>query len=76
MEGELPPEEVLSFLRDLTDALAALVAQLEQYTQASDLGQRFPRLALDHGLAVHRASLDWAQRTMAALAATPASGAR
>ena len=67
MEHLLPPEEVLTFLRNLADALAALIAQLEQYAAAAEPGGRHPRLALDHGLAVHRASLDWAERTIAAL---------
>ena len=71
MEHLLPPEGVLTFLRDLADALAALTAQLEHYAAAADPGGRHPRLALDHGLAVHRASLDWAERTIAALSAAP-----
>jgi DNA-binding PadR family transcriptional regulator len=71
MEHLLPPEEVLRFLQNLTDALAALTAQLEQYTTAPGLTGH-PRLALDHGLAVHRASLQWARQTIAALSAAPA----
>jgi DNA-binding PadR family transcriptional regulator len=68
MEHLFEPEEVLGFLRSLRDALAVLTSQLEQYTAASDgLGDRHPRLALDHGLAVHRASLQWTERTIAAL---------
>jgi DNA-binding PadR family transcriptional regulator len=70
MEHLLPPEEVLTFLRYLADALAALTTQLEQYTAGTDLVGH-PRLALDHGLAVHRASLQWAERTIAALSAVP-----
>ncbi len=62
MEHLLPPDEVLAFLQNLADALAALTAQLEQYAAgAADLTNRHPRLALDHGLAVHRASLRWAE---------------
>jgi DNA-binding PadR family transcriptional regulator len=68
MEHLLPPEEVLAFVQDLADALAALTAQLEQYAAAADLTGH-PRLALDHGLAVHRASLHWAEHTIAALSA-------
>ena len=70
MEHLLPPEEVLRFLQDLADALAALVAQLEQFAVA-DLAERHRRLALDHGLAVHRASLRWTKTTMATLSAAP-----
>jgi hypothetical protein len=69
MEHLLPPEEVLGFVQSLADALAAFVAGLERYITAADLGDRHPRLALDHGLAVHRASLQWAERTIEALSA-------
>ena len=69
MEHLLPPDQVLMFLQDLADALAALVAQLEH--AAAGLTGRHPRLALDHGLAVHRASLQWTRRTIAALSAAP-----
>jgi DNA-binding PadR family transcriptional regulator len=70
MEHLLPLEEALGFLRSLAGALAAFVASLERYTAAADLGDRHPRLALDHGLAVHRASLGWAERTIEALSAS------
>jgi DNA-binding PadR family transcriptional regulator len=69
MEHLLSPKEVLSFLQNLADALAAFTAQLEQYNAAADLAEGHPRLALDHGLAVHRASLRWAEHTIAALSA-------
>jgi DNA-binding PadR family transcriptional regulator len=69
MEHLLPPEEVLGFVQSLADALAAFVAGLERYTTAADLGDRHPRLALDHGLTVHRASLQWAERTIEAMSA-------
>ncbi|HXT89290.1 MAG TPA: PadR family transcriptional regulator [Trebonia sp.] len=74
MEHLLPLEEVLGFLRSLADAMAVFTAQLEQATGAvSDGdGDRHPRLALDHGLAVHRASLRWAEDAIAALSAAPA----
>ena len=71
MEHLLPPEEVLTFLQNLADRLAALVARLEQYTAAADFPGRHPRLALDHGIAIHRASLRWAEHTIAALSADP-----
>src|SRR6516162_6416351 len=70
MEHLLAPEEVLAFLQDLADALTALTTQLERYAVA-DLTDRHPRLALDHGVAVHRASLQWTERTIAALSAAP-----
>ena len=74
MEHLLPPEEVLTFLQNLADALAALTAQLEQYAAgAADPTSRHPRLALDHGLEVHRASLRWAEHTIAAFSAVPSA---
>jgi DNA-binding PadR family transcriptional regulator len=71
MEHLLPPEETVTFLRNLADALAVLTAQLEQYAAATDPADanRHPSLALGHGLAVHRASLHWAEQTIAALSA-------
>jgi DNA-binding PadR family transcriptional regulator len=72
MEHLLPRDEVLRFLRGLTDALAAFTAGLEQYAAVADPGDLHPRLALDHGLAVHHASLKWAQHAITALSAAPA----
>jgi DNA-binding PadR family transcriptional regulator len=76
MEHVFPPEEVVTFLRSLADALAELTAQLERYTAATGTGDSHPRLALDHGLAVHRASLRWAEHTIAALSTGAGSSAR
>jgi DNA-binding PadR family transcriptional regulator len=72
MEHLFPREDVLGFLQILADALAALIAELDQYPAATDHDNRHPRLALDHGLAVHRASLQWAEHTIAALSPVPA----
>jgi PadR family transcriptional regulator AphA len=72
MEHLLPRAEVIKFLENLADALATFTAELERYTAAADLDYRHPLLALDHGLAVHRASLRWAQDSIAALSADPA----
>lgn len=69
MEQLFPPEEVVRFLQSLADALEAVVGQLEKYAAVADVGSRHPALALDHGLAVHRASLRWAERTIATLSA-------
>ena|SRR5215472_14258835 len=69
MEHKLPPDQVLGFLRDLADALSAFTAGLERHAAAADPGSGHVRLALDHGLAVYRASLAWTERTIAALAA-------
>ena len=73
MEHLLAPGEVLAFLQNLKDALAAQTAQLEQYAGAG-LASGHAGLALDHGLAVHRASLGWAESAIEALSAAPAPG--
>jgi DNA-binding PadR family transcriptional regulator len=70
MEHLLPLDDVLSFLRDLADALAAFTADLARHATANDASSH-ARLALDHGLAVHRASLRWTERTIAALSTSP-----
>lgn len=76
MEHASSREEVLSFLDNLKDALEAFIAGLERYAAATgQLDDRHPGLALDHGLAVHRASLRWTRHAIAALpaAAAPSS---
>jgi DNA-binding PadR family transcriptional regulator len=69
MEPVFAPEEVVGFLVSLADALRTLVGQLEEYASVTDLGRLHPRLAVEHGLAVHRASLQWAESTIEALSA-------
>ncbi len=74
MEHVLPPDQILRFLRGLADALAAFTADLDRHAAATDPGSGHARLALDHGLAVHRASLRWTEDAIAALsAASPLS---
>ena len=74
MEHASSREEVLSFLGNLKDALAAFTAGLERYAGATaQLDDRHPGLALDHGLAVHRASLRWTRYAIAALRASAPS---
>jgi DNA-binding PadR family transcriptional regulator len=75
MEPAFSRDEVLSFLDELRDALAAFTADLERYAAVPQVGGRHPRLALDHGLAVHRASLQWAGHAIAALRADAAASA-
>lgn len=72
MEHAFAREEVLGFLGDLQDALAVFTAGLERYAAIGSFDDRHPRLALDHGLAVYRASLQWAEDTIAELRAAPA----
>jgi hypothetical protein len=75
MEPEFSRDEVLGFLDELRDALAAFTADLEEYAAVPQAGGRHPYLALDHGLAVHRASLQWAGHAIAALRAAPPASA-
>jgi DNA-binding PadR family transcriptional regulator len=70
MEHLFPAEEAVAFLRSFADALAEFTGGLEQYTATADLGTSYARLALGHGLAVHRASLQWAEQTIRELSAT------
>lgn len=78
MEGQLPRDEVLTFLSSLQAALASLVAAIERYTAALEPGggQHGP-MALEHGIAIHRTSLEWTARTITKLNASDRSlGAR
>jgi PadR family transcriptional regulator, regulatory protein AphA len=73
MADVLPPDEVLGFLASLRAALAGFVAALEQ--DGAELGGNLAaRLAVEHGLAVYRASLAWAGQAIAALAGRSAPG--
>jgi hypothetical protein len=77
MEHASSREEVLTFLDDLKDALAAFTAGLERYVAVTaQLDDRHPGLALDHGLAVHRASLRWTRHAIAAVRAAPVASSR
>jgi PadR family transcriptional regulator AphA len=70
MANVLPQDAVLGFLASLRVALAEFVASLERLTGATDAGENpYPKLALEHGLAVHRASLAWAEQAITSLAA-------
>ncbi len=75
MEPVLPRADVLGFLADLRDALAAFLGGLEDYVAATPFADRHSPLALDHGIAVFAASLAWTKRTINALAREPADRA-
>jgi DNA-binding PadR family transcriptional regulator len=70
MEALLSSDEVLGWLQDLIDALSAFVADVERHRElvAEPL---HAALALDHGIAVHRASLAWARATWGMLGSAP-----
>ena len=70
MAPVLPEEAVGEFLVSLRAALAGFVAALERQADAMDTGGNpYAALAVEHGLAVHRASLAWAERAINRLAA-------
>ena len=70
MADVLPGHEVLGFLTALRAALAGFVAALEQASAGPDLAANpAARLAVEHGLAVHRASLAWTGQAISTLAA-------
>jgi DNA-binding PadR family transcriptional regulator len=71
MESLLSRAEVLAFLTEVRDALAALLEGLEAYTATAPFVGRHPPLALDHGIATFAASLAWTKRTINALARDP-----
>lgn len=77
MENNLEREEVLAFLKAVADALGDFVALMERYLAANSPADRpwaekpapqHGRLALEHGIATHRVSLQWARSAMEALA--------
>jgi DNA-binding PadR family transcriptional regulator len=70
MEHAFPREEVLSYLNNLREALASLTQGLERYAAVAEFKDQHPRLALDHGVQVHRASLQWVGDAIAALSAS------
>ena len=76
MEHLFPAEEAVAFLRSFADALAEFAGGLEQYTATADLGSRYGRLALGHGLAVHQASLQWAEESIRELSAAASGSAQ
>jgi len=67
-ERELSADEVLTFLDGLADALEAFVSDMETFVRDTLLPGRHPALAVEHGLAVHRASLSWARSARTRLA--------
>jgi DNA-binding PadR family transcriptional regulator len=69
MENHLPREAVLAFLEDLVGALEGFVSVMERYlASGAQAGRPHAELAIEHGIAVHRASLAWARSALARLA--------
>lgn len=71
MEKYLERGEVIAFLRDLGRALDGFVRGMEEFIAARDGAMRgHALLALEHGIAIHRASREWVGSAMAALGET------
>jgi DNA-binding PadR family transcriptional regulator len=77
MEKYLERAEVIAFLTDLGHALDGFVRGMEQFTASRQevLGGH-ALLAVEHGIAIHRASLEWVGTAIAALGETAAFPAR
>jgi PadR family transcriptional regulator, regulatory protein AphA len=73
MERQLPRADVLAFLASLQAALSDFLAAIERYTSGMDARGQHGPLALEHGIALHRASLDWTARAIAQLSASDES---
>ena len=71
MEALLSKDEVLAWLQDLIDALSIFVGGIERHRTAMLAGPSHAILALDHGIAVQRASLAWARGTWEMIATAP-----
>jgi len=68
MENQLPRAAVRAFLADLANALDSFVTATEQYlASGAEAGRPHAELAIEHGIAVHRASLEWARSALATL---------
>ncbi len=75
MEDQLTPDEVVAFLTDLANALTNFIAATEAYRAAGvETSRRHPALALEHGITVARASLQWALSAREAIAEPRAAG--
>jgi hypothetical protein len=68
-EREFTTDETLAFLRALGDALDAFITTMETFARGTSPSAGHGALALSHGLAVHRASLQWVHDASASLKA-------
>jgi DNA-binding PadR family transcriptional regulator len=68
MEQVIEPEHVTAFLEDLAGALDGFVSGMERYLASGAApGTPHVTLAVEHGIAVHRASLEWARSAIKTL---------
>jgi DNA-binding PadR family transcriptional regulator len=72
MEDRLPGAAIRAFLEDLENALDTFVTAMEYYLASGAQAHKpHAELAIKHGIAVHRASLDWTRSALAALPPAP-----
>lgn len=68
MQDTVERADVLAFLRDLAAGLETFIEGIKSYLASGvPPGRTHAALALEHGIAVHQASLDWAREAYAAL---------
>lgn len=68
MEYQFDRKEVIAFLDGLADALESFISGMERFIASGAPSRpRLAVLALEHGVAVHQASLDWARSARAEL---------
>jgi DNA-binding PadR family transcriptional regulator len=61
MQDTVERAHVLAFLRDLAEGLESFIEGVRSYLATEiEPGRTHATLALEHGIAVHQASLDWA----------------
>jgi len=71
MMGALDRSEVAAFLASLATALDGFVSGMESYLATQEQWDSwFGTSAVKHGIAIHRASLEWARETLASLDVT------
>ena len=71
MEGYLERAEVIAFLVDLGGALDGFVRGMEQFVALRQgMLREHALLAVEHGIVMHRASLEWVRSAMTALGET------
>lgn len=76
MERLLTPGQAAAFLASLSQALDGVISAVERYRHRQEpaSGRRHEGLALEHGIAVFRASLGWTEHAQRVLAGEPAPG--
>jgi DNA-binding PadR family transcriptional regulator len=68
MEDYVERPRVIAYLKELATALDSFIADLEHYLAMDGKPARLHgHLAVEHGIATHRASLDWARDAIATL---------